>query len=151
MSEFIYLIALLIVSIGFGLLIAIIWGIIDLIDRIKNRKWKKWCNFVFVTHPELKVLLSEWSRLRHEHCETVQDAIKLQKNIDEWTEKNKYLPHGHRVDGHIEALKEHYQELLEIRAEQSELVDKAKEELDKFWETNFPNLREDKRIMWWEE
>lgn len=127
------------------------WVTAEIICFVQNRQWKKWCNFVFTTHPELKVLLAEWSRLRNEHCETVKDAIKLKQDIDEWTEKNKYLPHGHRVDGHIEALKEHYQELLEIRDEQWELAEKAKMEIVKFWETNFPNVREDKRIMWWSE
>ena len=141
---------ILIVFLGFAFIGFIAWIIAEIVCFVKDRQWKKWCNFVFATYPELKVLLAEWSRLRKEHCETVKDAVKLQKDIDEWTEKNKYLPHGHRVDGHIEALKEQYQELLEIRAEQSELADKAKEEIDKFWETNFPNLREDKRIMWWE-
>lgn len=151
MSDFIYFMILLGLFVGLGLLIAILWGIIDLVYYIKNRRWKKWCNFVYATYPELKVLLAEWSRLRKERCETVKDAVKLQKDIDEWTEKNKYLPHSHRVDGHIEALKEHYQELLEIQGEYGELVDKAKKELDKFWETNFPNLPEHKRIMWWSE
>jgi hypothetical protein len=141
---------LLIVFFGVAFIGFLAWVIAEIVCFVQNRKWKKWCNFVFATYPELKVLLAEWSRLRKEHCETVKDALQLQKDIDEWTEKNKYLPHGHRVDGHIEALKEQYQELLEIRAEQSELADKAKEEIDKFWETNFPNLREDKRIMWWE-
>lgn len=141
---------ILIVFLGFAFIGFIAWIIAEIVCFVKDRQWKKWCNFVFATYPELKVLLAEWSRLRKEHCETVKDALQLQKDIDEWTEKNKYLPHGHRVDGHIEALKEQYQELLEIRAEQSELADKAKEEIDKFWETNFPNLREDKRIMWWE-
>jgi hypothetical protein len=141
---------ILIVFLGFAFIGFIAWIIAEIVCFIKDRQWKKWCNFVFTTYPELKVLLAEWSRLRKEHCETVKDALQLQKDIDGWTEKNKYLPHGHRVDGHIEALKEQYQELLEIRAEQSELADRAKEEIDKFWETNFPNLREDKRIMWWE-
>ena len=142
---------ILIVFLGFAFIGFIAWIIAEIVCFIKNRQWKKWCNFVFATYPELKVLLAEWSRLRNERAQTIIDAVKLQKDIDEWTEKNKYLPHGHRVDGHIEALKEYYQELLEIRAEQSELVDKAEEELDKFWETNFPNLREDKRIRWWSE
>lgn len=142
---------LLIVFLGVAFIGFLAWVIAEIVCFIKDRQWKKWCNFVFTTHPELKVLLAEWSRLRKEHAQTVIDAVQLQKDIDEWTEKNKYLPHGHRVDGHIEALKEHYQELLEIRAEQSELVDKAKEEIVKFWETNYPNVREDKRIMWWSE
>ena len=141
----------LIMFLGVAFIGFIAWAIAEIVCFIKDRQWKKWCNFVFTAHPELKVLLAEWSRLRNEHAQTVIDAVKLQKDIDEWTEKNKYLPHGHRVDGHIEALKEHYQELLEIRAEQSELADRAKEEIVKFWEINFPNVREDKRIMWWSE
>lgn len=142
---------ILIVFLGFAFIGFIAWIIAEIVCFIKDRQWKKWCNFVFTTYPELKVLLAEWSRLREEHTQTIIDANKLKQDIDEWTEKNKYLPHGHRVDGHIEALKEQYQELLEIRAEQSELADKAEEELDKFWETNFPNLRDDKRIRWWSE
>ena len=142
---------ILIMFLGVTFVGFVAWVIAEIVCFVKDRRWKRWCNFVFTTHPELKVLLAEWSRLRKEHCQTVKDAVKLQKDIDEWTEKNKYLPHGHRVDGHIEALKEYYQELLEIRAEQSELVDKAEEELNKFWETNFPNLRDDKRIRWWSE
>jgi hypothetical protein len=141
---------LLIVFVGFGLICLIAWGIAEITCRISNRKWEKWKNFCFTTYPELKVLLSEYSRLRKEHCETVKDALELQKNIDSWVEKNKYLPHGCRVDAHIEVLKENYQELLDIRAEQWELVEKAKTDLDNFWETNFPNLREDKKIMWLE-
>lgn len=142
---------ILIMFLGVAFIGFLAWIIAEIVCFIKDRQWKKWCNFVFAAHPELKVLLAEWSRLRNERAQTVIDAVKLQKDIDEWTEKNKYLPHGHRVDGHIEALKEHYQELLEIRAEQSELVDKAKEEIAKFWETNYPNVRKDKRIMWWSE
>ena len=142
---------ILIVFFGFAFIGFIAWVIAEIVCFVKDRQWKKWCNFVFTTHPELKVLLAEWCRLRNEHAQTIIDANKLKQDINEWTEKNKYLPHGHRVDGHIEALKEHYQELLEIRAEQSELADKAKEDLNKFWETNFPNVREDKRIMWWSE
>jgi hypothetical protein len=131
-------------------LIFITWGICDLINYIKTRKWKKWKNFCFTTYPELKALLSEYSRLRKEHCQTVKDALELQKNIDNWVEKNKYLPHGSQVNAHIEVLKERYQELLDIRAEQWELIEEAKADLENFWETNFPNLREDKRIMWLE-
>ena len=142
---------LLIMFFGIAFCGFVAWAVTEIVCFIKNRRWKKWCNFVFTTHPELKVLLTEWSRLRKERCKTVKDAVQLQKDIDEWTEKNKYLPHGHRVDGHIENLKEYYQELLEIQAEYNELVDKAKEELDKFWETNFPNLPEHKRIIWWSE
>ena len=140
-----------IIFFGFAFISFIAWAIATIVGHVKDRLWEKWCNFVFTTHPEFKVLLAEWSRLRKEHCQTVNDAIELQKDIDKWTEENKYLSHAYRVDGHIEALKEHYQELLEIRAEQSELVDKAKEELDKFWEINFPDLPEHKRITWWSE
>ena len=147
---------MILTSILTGLVVLIILtsitvGICDLIYLIRNKRHKKWCAWVFENHPELKVLLSEYSRLRKEHRETTKDALELQKSIDEWTEKNRYLPHGHRVDGHIESLKENYQELLEIKAEQWELVVEAKEDLVKFWENNFPDLPEHKRIMWWSE
>ena len=140
--------------IGFGVLgvlIVITVGICDLIIFIKNKRHKKWCAWVFENYPELKVLLSEYHRLRTEHGDTVRSAYNLQRVIDEWVERNKYLPEGRRVDKHIENLKEQYQELLDIRAEQSELVDQAKEALDKFWEINFPDLPEHKRLMWWSE
>ena len=134
-----------------GVLILVTWGICELVYYIKDKKHKKWCAWVFENYPELKVLLSEYHRLRTEYGDTALDAVKLQKTIDEWVERNKYLPEGRRVDKHIEALKEQYQELLDIRAEQSELTDKARAELEDFWKTNFPNLREDKWLMWWSE
>ena len=142
---------LFIFFIGLFALGFVIVGICELIYAIKNYKWKKWVISCFSAHPELRVLLSEYSRLRKEHCQSTKDALSLQKSIDEWTEQNKYLPRGHRVDGHIEVLKENYQELLTIKAEQWELVEKAKAELDTFWENNYPNLREDKRLMWLDE
>lgn len=138
----------LIVLFGFTLVCLIAWGIATIIGRITDRKWEKWKNHCLTTYPELKVLLSEYRRLRKEHFETVQDTLKLEKDIDSWVEKNKYLPHGSRVDAHIESLKEQYQELLDIRAEQWELVKKAKADLENFWETNFPNLKKEKRLMW---
>ena len=134
-----------------GILLLATWGLCELFYYIKNKKHKKWCAWVFENYPELEVLLSEYHRLRTEHGDTVRDAVKLQKIIDEWIERNKYLPEGHRVDKHIEELKVQYQELLDIRAEQSELSDKARAELENFWKNNFPNLREDKWLMWWSE
>lgn len=145
---------LLVLVIMFGLIVVVgglTWLITEIVGRISLKRHNKWCACVFEKHPELKVLLSEYSRLRKEHCQTVKDALELQKSIDEWTEKNRYLPHGHRVDGHIELLKESYQELLEIKAEQWELVEEAKKTLDSFWENNFPDLQKEKRIMWWSE
>ena len=141
---------LLIAFLSLVVLTLITWGICDLVNYIKTRRWEKWKNYCFSTYPELKVLLSEYSRLRREHRQTVQDALELQKNIDSWVEKNKYLPHGCRVDAHIESLKQNYQDLLDIKAEQWELVEKAKADLDNFWETNFPNLKKEKRLMWLE-
>lgn len=146
--------ALISVFIGVAVLAVLLLvtvGICDLVNFISNKRHKKWCAWVFENYPELKVLLSEFHRLRTEHGNTVREAIILQKTIDEWVEKNKYLPEGRRVDKHIENLKEQYQELLDIRAEQGELVDQAKEDLVNFWETNFPDLPEHKRLMWWSE
>lgn len=151
MNDTIALISVFVGMVGLTVLIFVTWGICELVYYIKDKKHKKWCAWVFENYPELKVLLSEYHRLRYEYSDTVLDAVKLQKTIDDWVEKNKYLPHGNRVDAHIEALKEQYQELLDIRAEQSELVDKARADLEEFWKTNFPNLREDKWLMWWSE
>lgn len=151
MQDLMVFVSMLIGLVALGVLIAITVGMCDLINFIRNKRHKKWCAWVFENYPELKVLLSEYHRLRTEHADTVLSAYNLQRVIDEWVERNKYLPEGRRVDKHIETLKEQYQELLDIRAEQSELVDQAKEDLVKFWETNFPDLPEHKRLMWWSE
>ena len=151
MQDLMVLVFMLIGLVALGILIAITVGICDLVNFIRNKRHKKWCSWVFENYPELKVLLSEFHRLRIECVDTLREAVILQKTIDEWIEKNKYFPEGRRVDKHIEALKEQYQELLDIRAEQSELADKARAELEEFWETNFPDLPEHKRLMWWSE
>jgi hypothetical protein len=147
MTDFIVLL-ILIAVIGIPILITI--GIVQLVNHVQDKRHLKWRNKVFEAHPELKVLLSEYHRLRMEHLQTVKDSYQLQKDIDEWTEKNKYLPIERRVDGHIEELKRLYCELLDIQAEQSELAGNAKKDLVLFWETNFPDLPEHKRLMWWE-
>lgn len=151
MEELMFLISVLIGLGVLGVLFLVTWGVCELVFYIKDKKHKKWCAWVFENYPELKVLLSEYHRLRTEHGDTVREAVKLQKVIDEWIEKSKYLSEGRRVDKHIEALKEQYQELLDIRAEQGELSDKARTELEDFWKTNFPNLQEEKWLMWWSE
>lgn len=151
MQDLMVLVSMVIGLVALGILIAITVGICDLINFIKTKRHKKWCAWIFENYPELKVLLSEYHRLRTEHADTARSAYNLQRVIDEWVERNKYLPEGRRVDKHIENLKEQYQELLDIRAEQSELADKARTELENFWKTNFPDLREDKWLMWWSE
>ena len=151
MQDLMVFVSMLIGLLALGVLITITVGICDLINFIRNKRHKKWCAWVFENYPELKVLLSEYHRLRTEHADTALSVYNLQRVIDEWVERNKYLPEGRRVDKHIETLKEQYQELLDIRAEQSELADQAKEDLVKFWENNFPDLPEHKRLMWWSE
>ena len=148
------LLALVYTLIGFvvlGVLVAIIWGICELIFFIKDKRHKKWRARIFENHPELKVLLSEYHRLRTEHGDTARSVYNLREAIDDLIEQNKYLPEGHRMDKHIENLKEQYRVLLDIRTKESKLVDQAEEDLVKFWETNFPDLPEHKRIMWWSE
>ena len=151
MQDLMVFVSMFIGLVALGVLIAITVGMCDLINFIRNKRHKKWCAWVFENYPELKVLLSEYHRLRTEHADTALPVYNLQRVIDEWVERNKYLPEGRRVDKHIETLKEQYQELLDIRAEQSELADQAKEDLVKFWENNFPDLPEHKRLMWWSE
>lgn len=151
MQDLMVLVSVVIGLAALGVLVVITVGICDLINFIRDKRHKKWCAWVFENYPELKVLLNEYHRLRMEHAAVVRSACHLQKEIDEWVEKNKYFPKCHRVDRHIENLKEQYQELLDIYPKQKELIIQAKEDLVKFWETNFPDLPEHKRIMWWNE
>lgn len=143
-------ILLLIFIAGVPAILIVTIGIMLLVDHIRDKRHLKWCNKILKAHPELKVLLSEYHRLRMEHLQTVKDSYQWQKDIDEWTEKNKYLPIERRVDEHIENLKRHYCELLDIQAEQNALIENAEKDLILFWETNFPDLPEHKRLMWWE-
>lgn len=135
----------------FGVITFVTWGLCDLVYYIKDKRRKKWCSWVFKNYPELKVLLSEYYRLRNECSNTSLAIHNLRKTIDEWVEKNEYLPKGRRVDEHIEVLKEQCQELCDIYGEQRILEKNAEKELENFWKNNFPNLREDKWIMWWSE
>lgn len=144
------LIALLILIAVIIIPILITMGIEYLINHIRDKRHLKWRNKVFEDYPELKTLLSEYHRLRMEHLQTVKDICQLIRDIDEWTDKNKYFPIEKKVDEHIENLKKYYCELLDIRTEQNALVENAKKDLVLFWETNFPNLPEHKRLMWWE-
>lgn len=142
--------ALLILFLGmFGLAFLIV-GIIELYYLIQNKRRKKWVNKILTDYPELKVLLSEYRRLRGEENELYKNMKETQQHIDSWVEKNKYLPAGCRVDAHIENLKEIYQEQAELSEEYAELVKEARKNLETFWETNFPKLKKEKRIMWLE-
>ena len=145
------LVSVFIGMLALAILIAITVGICELVLYVKNKKHKKWCAWVFDNYPELKVLLNEYHRLLTKYGDTAREVDKLQKVIDKLVEKNKYLPKEHSVDEYIEILKKRYQKLVDICTEQSELSDKARAELEIFWKTNFPNLREDKWIMWWSE
>ena len=141
-------IALLIVFLCMFIIAFAILGMMNLYYSIKEKKWNKWVSKTLAKHPELKVLLSEYHRLRTEETELFWDIRKLQKDIDSWVEKNKYLPAGHRVDAHIENLKELLHEQEEIAVEYRELVAQARQDLEEFWEKNYPNIKEEKRIMW---
>ena len=143
-------IALFIIIAVVPVILIITIGIVELVYYVQNKRHLKWCNKIFATYPELKTLLSEYHRVRTEFYQTVEDAHQLQKDIDEWTEKNKYFPIEKRVDEHIEELKRLYCELLDIQAEQGKLVENAEKDLILFWERNFPDLPEHKRLMWWE-
>ena len=80
------LLALVYTLIGFvvlGVLVAIIWGICELIFFIKDKRHKKWRARIFENHPELKVLLSEYHRLRTEHGDTARSVYNLREAIDD--------------------------------------------------------------------
>jgi cyclopropane fatty-acyl-phospholipid synthase-like methyltransferase len=142
--------ALLILLLGIFGLGYLIVGIMEIYYFIKNKRRKKWVNKILTDYPELKLLLSEYHRLSGEENELYKDMRETQQHIDSWVEKNKYLPAGCRVDAHIEHLKEIYQEQAELSEEYAELVKEARKNLETFWETNFPKLKEEKRIMWLE-
>jgi hypothetical protein len=80
---------------------------------------------------------------------TVSKQYKLKEEINKQVEENKYLPKGDRVDGYIETLKEKYKWLDDLREAQYVEKQLAYKKLELFWATNFPNLKEEKRIMWW--
>ena len=145
------LIFLLVFIILIIIIYGIVWGIISFINFISKKKHKRWCDRVFNAHPELKVLLSNYNRLRREYCQTTRELVELQKTIDAWIEKDKYTPMSRRLFTHIENLKEQYQELLEIEQEQNNLAKEAREELIEFWKVNYPNLPEHKRLIYWRE
>jgi regulator of replication initiation timing len=142
--------ALLTLFLSIFMLGFLIVGIIEIYYLIQNQRREKWVNKTLTDYPELKLLLSEYRRLRGEENELYKDMRETQQGIDTWVEKNKYLPAGHRVDAHIENLKEIYQEQVELCEEYADLVKEARKNLETFWETNFPKLKEEKRIMWLE-
>jgi hypothetical protein len=142
---------ILIMFFGIAFIGFLAWAIAELVCFIQNRKWKKWCNFVFATYPELMPLLIEYKRTRHNTVYTITKIEEIKKEIVKQVEENKYLPKGDRVDGYIETLKEKYIWLKDLLEKQRVEENEKEEELNKFWETNFPNVREDKRIMWWSE
>ena len=141
---------LLIVFLGVAFIGFLAWVIAEIVCFVKDRQWKKWCNFVFATYPELTPLLTEYKRTRHNTVYTITKIEEIKKEIAKQVEENKYLPKGDRVDGYIETLKEKYIWLKNLLEKQRIEENEKKEELDKFWETNFPNLRENKKITWWE-
>jgi regulator of replication initiation timing len=142
--------ALLTLFLSIFMLGFLIVGIIEIYYLIQDKRREKWVNKTLTDYPELKLLLSEYRRLRGEEDELYKTMRETQQGIDTWVEKNKYLPAGHRVDAHIENLKEIYQEQVELCEEYAELVKEARKNLETFWETNFPKLKEEKRIMWLE-
>lgn len=142
--------ALLTLFLSIFMLGFLIVGIIEIYYLIQHKRREKWVNKTLTDYPELKLLLSEYHRLRGEENELYKDMRETQQHIDSWVEKNKYLPAGCRVDAHIENLKEIYQEQAELSEEYADLVKEARKNLETFWETNFPKLKEEKRIMWLE-
>ena len=151
MQDLMILISMLIGLVALGVLIAITVGICDLINFFRNKRHKKWCAWVFENHPELEELLFEYKRTRNNTVYTIKKIEEIKQEITKQVEENKYLPKGDRVDGYIETLKESYIWLKDLLEKQKEEEKEKKEALTKFWETNFPNLPEHKRLMWWSE
>ena len=134
---------------GLGILCTIAMGIAALISSIQDKIAKKKRDKLITDYPELKLLLSEYMRLTNEHGDTCASIYRLTEEIDKWVKKNEYLPLDKKVDEHIEQLKVGLWELEQIRQTEKLEVEMAKKKLELFWATNFPNLKEEKRIMWW--
>lgn len=140
---------MILVLFGFGILCAIAIGISALIASIQDKIEKKKRNKLIADYPELMPLLQEYMRTQNNVRYTVSKIQKLKDEINKQVEENKYLPKGDRVDGYIEELKNRYVWLTDLKEQQSCERDLAHKKLELFWATNFPNLKEEKRIMWW--
>lgn len=140
---------MVIVLFGAGILCAIALGIGAAIAEIQDKIEKKRRAKLIKEYPELKELLAEYMRTQNNVGYTASKIYKLKEEISKQIEENKYLPKGDRVDAYIETLKEKYKWLDELRENQSIERDLAYKKLVLFWETNFPDLKEEKRIMWW--
>lgn len=140
---------MVIILFGLGILCAIALGIGTIIAEIQDRIEKKRRAKLIKEYPELKELLAEYMRTQNNVGYTASKIHLLKEEINKQIEENKYLPKGDRVDAYIETLKEKYKWLDELRENQSIERDLAYKKLELFWETNFPNLKEEKRIMWW--
>jgi seryl-tRNA synthetase len=151
MQDLMVLVSMFIGLVALGILITITVGICDLVNFIRNKRHKKWCAWVFENHPELEELLFEYKRTRNNTVYTIKKIEEIKQEITKQVEENKYLPKGDRVDGYIETLKESYIWLKDLLEKQREEEKEKKEALTKFWETNFPDLPEHKRLMWWSE
>ena len=134
---------------GLTILIAITcliaWTITEIQDKIAKKKREK----LIRDYPELMPLLEDYMRTSNNVAYTVSKQYKLKEEINQQTEENKYLPKGDRVDAYIETLKEKYKWLDDLRQEQYAEKQLAYKRLELFWKTNFPNLKEEKRVMWW--
>lgn len=142
-------IALVLALFGLGILCAIAIGIASLIASIQDKIEKKRRNKLIADYPELMPLLREYMRTSNNVAYTVSKQYKLKEEINKQIEENKYLPKGDRVDAYIETLKEKYKWLDNLREEQYVEKQLAYKKLTIFWINNFPNLKEEKRIMWW--
>lgn len=119
------------------------------IAEIQDKIEKKRRNKLIADYPELMPLLREYMRTQNNVGYTVSKIHKLKDEINKQVEENKYLPKGDRVDGYIEELKNKYVWLTNLEERESCERDLAYKKLELFWTTNFPNLKEEKRIMWW--
>ena len=151
MENTIALISVFVWILMLAVLLLVTWGLCELVYYIKNKKNKKWCTWVFESYPELKELLFEYKRTRHNTIYTIKKIEEIKKEIIKQVEENEYLPKGDRVDEYIETLKEKYLWLKDLLEKQREEESEKKEALNKFWKTNFPDLPEHKRLMWWSE
>lgn len=130
----------------------IILAITCIVDKIRAKRYENFRNKFFATYPELRVLLFT-RKLHNDTWSEAQKSIReITDIIDKEREKMKYYPcHDYiRTAHHIENLKECRAEMVQISEEAKRLCQETTQELTKWWETNFPKVKKDKRIMWWD-
>lgn len=114
----------------------IIWGIVEIIDKIQSKQEK-----AFLAHnPEVVELIKDYMTKTDENFKYVDKQLKLEQTIRELEERNKYLPNDRRLDDVIERTKEEHYQNQEEKENTWEIRKEAERKLDQWYDDhNTPN------------